>query len=281
MLGVCVWGAAITALLLPGLSFNSAKQRSEYGMARQALLSDRFIKRVLAENKERCADQFAYVWAGGVTIRFARPPGYDLCSTPETPWFAGALTIPAGPEDYRTWVWPQVSPFFLSGEEGCQRDTCPTLTILGGSESTSFVYALRSGPPDLLSDNPVWPDFESVLTYGTWQDGAWARFQGATVRFHFGQVPLGDLRGYQPPVSMLLQHPNYPVLLEVRLPPNERENWRTHLQAALETIDKGVVSSLHSDDGSQPPSAVRFLAEEFNGSLDFLKAWHDSRMMDE
>jgi hypothetical protein len=133
----------------------------------------------------------------------------------------------------------------------------------------------------LPPDDPVWPDFESVLTYGTWQEGAWARFQGATVRFHFGQVPVGDLRGYRPPVSMLLEHPRFSILLYVGLPPDERENWQTHLQAALQAIDKGVVSSVQSDDGSQPPIAVRFLVGEFDGSLDFLKAWQDAQTVDE
>jgi hypothetical protein len=246
-------------------------------MARQALLSDPFIKRVLAENKEKCSDQFVYVWAGGATLRFARPQDYDLCSTPDTPWFAGALTVSAGPEDYRRWAWPQISSFFLSGEENCRRETCPTLTILGGPESTSFVYALRNRPPDLLPDDPVWPDFESVLTYGTWQDGAWARFQGATIRFHFGQGIFGDLRGYRPPVSMILQHPRYPVLMKVGLPPDQRENWRDHLAMALNLIDESIVGEIVPDGGREPPVTVRFLAAEFNGTPEFLKAWRDAR----
>lgn len=255
-------------------------RRSEYEDRRQALLSDPFVLQVLADNRQKCADQDVYVWAGGVTLRFKRPPGYSRCSTPNTPWFAGTLSVSTGSDEFRQWTWPQVSTLFLSDDENCRAETCATLSILGGPESAYFIPALRYGPPVSVPDEPAWPDFESVLTYGSWQEGAWAKFQGATVRFFFGQGELGDLKGYRPPISMFLQHPRYPVLMAVVLPPDQRETWRVSLQAAFSLIENGVVSVSTPEDGPAPPPSVRFLAGEFDGSLDFLKAWQNLRMVD-
>jgi hypothetical protein len=119
---------------------------------------------------------------------------------------------------------------------------------------------MRRKAPVSLSEDPDWPDFESVLTYGTWQEGAWAEFQGTTVRFFFGQGELGDLKGYQPPVWMYVQHPRYPVLMAVGLPPDQRETWKASLQTALSLIDDSVVSVEKLDDEFSPPPSVRFLA---------------------
>lgn len=259
---------ALAALALVfGGSFILGQLRQKAHVAgRDALLSDPDVKALMATNMERCDGDYTYVWACGVTLRFDRPRESRECSTVESPWFTGTMSFADTSASIESWGWPSSHPFFLPGQKECSADACVHMIVMGDS-GIDVQYPSSAKPPEPLPASPVWPDFEAVNTYGTWQDGARASFRNVPVRFFFGQVPMGDLTGYKPPVQVIARHPDLPITVTLTLPPGQHEQWQSQLETAFALVSESVVTTDQTAECSNPPKGVRFRLNPYREDL--------------
>lgn len=259
---------ALAALVLVfGWSFILGQLRQNaYTAGRDALLSDPDAKALMAASMERCEGDYTYVWACGVTLRFDRPKESRECSTVESPWFTGTMTFADTSASIESWVWPSSYPFFLPGQKVCSADDCAHMTLTGASGIEELQPASVK-PPEPLPASPAWPDFEAIKTYGTWQDGAWASYRNVPVRFFFGQVPMGDLTGYKPPVQVMARHPDLPITVTLTLPPGQHEQWQSQLETAFALVSESVVTTDQTAECSNPPKSVRFKLNPYRDDL--------------
>ncbi|MGL4309765.1 MAG: hypothetical protein ACRCSU_04705 [Paracoccaceae bacterium] len=257
---------AVLVLVFGGYFISGELARKTYEAERDALLSDPDVKALLAANTERCEGDYTYVWACGVTLRFDRPKESRECSTVESPWFTGTMTFADTSASIESWIWPSSHQFFLPGQGACSENTCASMTLTGAN-GTGEQYPPPGKPPEPLPASPVWPDFEAIKTYGTWQDGAWASFRDVPVRFFFGQVPMGELTGYSPPVQIMARHPDLPITITLTLPPGQHEQWQSQLETAFSLVSESVVTTDQTAECSKPPKSVRFRLNPYRDDL--------------
>lgn len=274
------WAIVLTVaalVLVFGGSFILGELRQKANVAgRDALLSDPDVKALMAANTERCEGDYTYVWACGVTLRLDRPQDSHECSAVESPWFTGTIVFADTAEGVENWIWPSSHQFFLPGQGACSADTCASMTLTGAN-GTGEKHPSSAKPAEPLPASPVWPDFEAIKTYGTWQDGAWASYRNVPVKFFFGQVPMGDLTGYKPPVQVMAHHPDLPITVTLTLPPGQHEQWQSQLETAFALVSESVVTTDQTAECSNPPKSVRFRLNPYRDDLLWnLRDWRKS-----
>lgn len=234
------------------------------------------------DRKERCpnADE-SYGWICGQTVQMPGNHSSEVCTSKDEPFFVGSLSLPGQSANFlsQSLTLTYELPLDLltpckAWENPANPSNCAAISLY---PSTAPLYGrFNERPPESLPEDL--PSRPFVHVGHTSEPTAFSILNNEAVAFFYVQW-IGKKPNSQPDACTLQTRlPERDIGLSLTLPCDDIDDWKRHLQTAVDAVDSRILRETDGATCDSLPEGAVLLIEEFQSSkIDGLKKWLQQR----